>query len=532
MAVQFDYEIFEMFKEQFFNQLPVIEQNILMLDKPDEYKDATDNLFRYIHNYKATSNYLGLDSIYILVCKTESVLTILRESEHAIEESIIEWLLKVKDQMEVWADEMELGLKTFTEVDKTFLNQINLTKESRKPSEIIKGMSLLYIDSNSARAEKIVAALSKLLKEVVFISDITTLDNSISKSSIFEIAIINCGNDNYKIIDILHNKMHSISIISVFDKLNSSTLLKLGIKGISNSLSNPIKGPELKRELLNIAHTYHSQRRVLIDNKKIFNFISDLQPLPNTLLQIQQVCDDDDMGVKELIQVVKMDAVITGTLLNAASKPIYGLKSVSTIDSAVKAFGKRTVKAVAMSQLSEYMGEVDLRPYHINEETFSLVSSLRLSLMVAWYSKVSISSLSVLSTTAILGNLGQLLISKEILSVQKDSYFYQEIQNSNIQLAEEKYLHTTTAFVSSDILNYWQLSDEIVDSIRYSDNPIEAPLEIRSLAVANHILYNIVKLDGTFLEEIPDEIYYMMSEEGLDTTLLTSAIQAVRSNIK
>ena len=58
MAAQFDYEIFEMFKEQFFNQLPEIESNILLLDKDDDFKDATDNLFRYIHNYKATSSTL------------------------------------------------------------------------------------------------------------------------------------------------------------------------------------------------------------------------------------------------------------------------------------------------------------------------------------------------------------------------------------------------------------------------------------------------------------------------------------------
>ncbi len=478
------------------------------------------------------TSYLGLDSINELICKTESVLSILRESLHPIDESIIEWLLRVKDQMEVWADEMELGLKSFTKVNPKLLNEINLTKESKKPSELIKEMKLLYSDVNTERSTKIVTVLQKLLNKVVAVNSQDSLKAIAGKKeNSYDIAILNSEKENFKYIDTLQATYPDIAIVVVFNKINSSTLLKLGLKGISNTLTNPIKGVELKRELLNIAQTYHSNRRLLINNKKIFNFISDLQPLPNTLLQIQQVCDDEEITIKELIAVVKMDPVITGILLKAATSPMYGLKSVSTIDNAVSAFGKKTVKALAMSELSQYMGVVNLKAYQSCEETFSLVSKLRLSLMVAWYSKVSIAELSVLSTTAILGNLGQLLISKEISSANKEKDFYEQMRGFGVQIAEEQYLHTTTAFVTSDILGYWQLSNEVVDSIRYSDNPMEAPLEIRNLAIANHIVFNIIKLDGTFLDEITDEMYYIMSEEDLDPTIINKAIKTVKQNI-
>ena len=532
MSVEFDYEIFEMFKDQFLTQLPVIEQNILMLNNEAHYSEALDDLFRYFHNYKATASYLGLTHILELVTKTESVLNILRDDNLIVDESIIEWLLKVKDQMDVWTDEMELGVKKTTPVNPDLLNAINLTSSSKKPSEIIKEMDMLYVDFDANRANKIVAALSKLMNKVQLIDSKEKLAALQKNPNHFNIALLNVDKYNFSLIDKISNLYKKISFIVVFDKLNSARLMKLGLQGVSHTLTNPIKGSELKKELLLIASNYHADRRVLINNKKIVKFISELQPLPNTLLQIQQICDDDELGLSELIPVIKQDPVITGSLLNAASSPIYGLKSVSTIDQAVKAFGKRTVKALVLDQLSNLIGETNLKAYNIDDEIFSQVSAMRLSLMIAWYSKVSVAALGVLSSTAILGNLGQLLIAKEIDDSGQNSEFFSEIQKSGIQIAEEKFMHTTTAYVTSDILRFWQLPSDVVDSIRFSDNPLDAPLEIQHLALANHIVYNLVTLTGHVLSELSDDIYYQLSQNGLDPQPLEAALATLQKNIK
>jgi len=94
-------------------------------------------------------------------------------------------------------------------------------------------------------------------------------------------------------------------------------------------------------------------------------------------------------------------------------------------------------------------------------------------------------------------------------------------------MAEEKIFHTITAYVCSDILRFWKLNPEVIDSIRYSTNPQEAPLDIHQLAVANHIVFNIVLLDGTVHKEIPKDILKLMKEEKLDVEPLMKAIKQI-----
>ena len=111
--------------------------------------------------------------------------------------------------------------------------------------------------------------------------------------------------------------------------------------------------------------------------------------------------------------------------------------------------------------------------------------------MLKWYSKVNIADLSLLSSTSLLSNIGQLLISKELNEIGQDDAFIRVAKELGIKFAEESILHTSTPIVSAQILNYWKLSGEIVDIITYNDKPNEAPQNIKSLAVANHIVTKI-----------------------------------------
>jgi len=96
-------------------------------------------------------------------------------------------------------------------------------------------------------------------------------------------------------------------------------------------------------------------------------------------------------------------------------------------------------------------------------------------------------------------------------------------------MAEEELLHTNSSYVSSDILAYWHLKPEIIDSIRYSADIMNAPLQVRSLAIANYVVYTLIDLDARIMEEIPDEIYFLLSEEGLDPQPLLNAMEYIQS---
>ena len=526
-SANFDYEIFEMFKDQCYAQLPSMEEKILELNNNERYSELVNDLFRMFHNYKSTTKFLGLDNVYAVVTKTEDVLSGLRGLDSLQDEDLIEWLLKIKDQFETWMDEMDAGSHQLSECDPAILAEVTLSYTTAKPSEIIKNLHLLYLDSDTDRSTLISKALTKILKKVTSSDNIAVLE-TYAESTKPDIILLNLAEQKEQHIKSIFKKFPGVAIIAVYDKISRSLLLDLGQNGVANVLSNPIKGTDLKRELLSVAHGYFSSRRVLINNKKIFKFIQDLKPLPNTIMQIQQICDDDDLSINDLVAVVKSDPVIVGVILNAANNPIYGMKSQSpTIENVIAIFGKKTIKAICFSMISSYLGDMRLKAYGINEETFSKVGSLRLTLMNEWYKSVDQTQLSVLSSTAILGNLGQLLISSEIENLDLVEEFQATSRKLGFKISEEKYLHTNNTFVTSDILSFWHLKHEIIDSIKYSADLNNAPLEIRALAIANYIVYSLVDLDGTVKEEVPDDILYLMSEEGLEPAPLIQALTKI-----
>jgi len=524
MEESYDWDIFEIFKEQVEIQLPSIEQQILLLEDKDAKSDAIDEIFRAFHSYKPNADYLQLQPFHELITKGENVLSVLREDTKLVSESIIEWLLLIIDQLTIWVREMEEGSNLLSPCPPKLLNQIQVTNSYVKPAQRLQKLTLLYVDANKKRAEKVSKFLSSITKSCTIKEDMQAAQKYLQNNTI-NIILINLGKENFTLIKEIQKISADIHTIAIFDKISSLTLKQLLKDGISHTATNPLNSKSLQRELLSIVKIFFSSRTVVINHKKISSFIQTLQPLPNTVMQIMQICDDEESSVKDLIKVVKTDPIMAANILNVANSPLYGNVQLKTIDQAVSKFGKRVIKALAMNGLYKSLGDIDLDAYNISEDTFSKVSMNRLSLMLKWYAKVSIADLSILSSTALLGNIGQLLIAKEIKNGQNIDEFQNLAHSISLKYAEEALVHTTTNIISSQILNYWKLSKDVVDIISYSDTPSEAPEELQKLAVANYIVYSLVNARGEIAEEIYDDILLLMANHGFDPKPLQNALE-------
>ncbi|MDF1881110.1 HDOD domain-containing protein [Sulfurimonas sp. MAG313] len=520
-------ELFTMFKDQCLSQLPLMINNINELHFSQGYKQRIDELFRMFHNYKASTAYLGLGNMNELVSKVENVLNGLRGLSAIHDEGIHLWLHKVKDQFCLWVEEME-DATVLSEYNKDLNINIKVTAVNESPAKKLRSLSCLYIDDNKKRASIIVSALDKTMASVAFGKSKESLDSYIEGTTP-AITIVNLEKEDIKPYQDYIQKHLDAAFIFILNKPSHRLLLQLSEKGITHILNNPIKGKDLKRELISVVHTNFLKRRILITNKKIHAFINTLEPLPNTVMQIQSICDDEESSIADLIEVVKKDSIIVGMILNAASNPMYGLKKgMDSIDKAISTFGKKTVKALSFGIMSQCMGKLNLDAYQIQEKQFSKVGTLRLSLMNLWYKNVDMSKLGILSSSAILGNLGQLLISSELHNLQLEAKFIELTQSIGYKAAEEELLHTNCTYVSSDILSSWHLKKDLIDAIRYSSSPQDAPLEIKPLAIANFIVYALVDSDASISNSLSEEIYTLMKEEGLALEPLEEALKSIQ----
>ncbi|MBU1658031.1 HDOD domain-containing protein [bacterium] len=522
----FEYEIYEIFKDQFINNMVHIENGISDLQNPESYESAVNNLFRIFHGIKANSRYFHFEAITTVVDKVEKVLSSLRDVNGPADTNIVEWLLRVQEQCSVWMQEMESTATEFSKVNPLLLRAVDIHTSNEKLSSIMKKISIIYLDDNTKRSNQLVGALKKTFISVQQTDSLADFEKKIINEQA-NICIINFSKESIKASKLSQIHAPLSAIIVIVDKSDRDTFVKLGAEGIYHIIKNPIMGDVLKRELLSVIDSHFTPRHFLISNKKIKNFIQTLQPLHASILQIQRICNDEEISIKELIKVVKLDPIISGMILKAARNPMYGLEEINTVDHAISIFGKMRVKAIALTKMINAFGKTDLSAYNISESVFSNVAALRLTLMIKWYSKVSISSLSILSTTAILGNIGQLLIAGEIATPDKKDNFLKDLNENGVQHAEEKFTHTTTAYVSSDILSYWQLDNDIIDSIRFSDYPQNAPEEVYHLCLANHIVYRLIELNGNVQPKIPKKIEKLLHDNGLSAEPLQKALDAI-----
>jgi len=520
-----DIDILEMFKDQLYNDLSAMKLQIQDLQTVEEYEESINALFRTFHNYKATTRYLDFLNFHELATHTENVLEILRTQTPPINESLLLWLKRVRVQLKSWSEELEENATRLSDLDHTIIEDLSIQQAVQSPSSMLKSLTLVYFDTKQERAKKLIAALKNTLKQALFLNEVFMIHKLDTPPNII---MINLGEDTLENAKLLQNLYPKAGVIAVVDTLTRENLLALSKAGIDYTLSNPINGKSLKRELQKLSSAHFTRKRLIISNTKIMAFIQNLAPLPNSLFQIQEICDDGDKAISDLIKVIQKDPILSGVILNAAASPVYSLKKDITIGRAISSFGKQTIKAIVLNEMTNALGDMDLSAYQIDEETFSLVASRRLQLMMKWYSKVSIGALSVLSSSAILGNIGQILIAQELEENKLSEDFEHLVSLHDINYAEEQLLHTSTARVSGSIVKFWKLQNEIVESIAYSDTPCKAPIESHEYALANYIVYQLVPLDGTLPESISEEIIHLLETEGLELAPLEKAFAMLK----
>ncbi len=522
-----DNELLDIFTDQIRMDIPRIEENIFSIQT--DKKNATAKLFRIFHNYKATASYLGLEELHKLVAMGENILNSLRSDNEKVTKYDIQWLEASAVQLKTWYEELIMH-ENLSPAKDSFFPTISILDDTGKTSDVMQGLTLMYVDESAKRSAAIKAPLSHIFKSVKTTNSVDELKSAILNNTI-DLIILNLEDKSINIAQELLKLKPDIALITAIPNLRPNQKSRLLLKGLTHPIISPIQSKDLKRQLHNIVNSHFSKVYSLISHEKIYNFIQGLDPLSSSVKKIIALCDDPDSSVKELINTINSDAIVTANILHAASLPIYGITKTSSLNQAVAAFGKRLIKAITLSDLAYKIGRLQLEAYGINEETFKQTSALRLALMNRWYSQIDDQALSVLSSSAILGNLGSILIDQELHAEHMVSDF-KHYNHDEISKAEVALLKTSTAFVTADILEFWGLEADLVDSIRYSDSPFNASSDkINKLACANAIIYKMITPYSELRDEIPKNVKTLLGKAKLDVKTLEEAVTQLKSQL-
>lgn len=83
--------------------------------------------------------------------------------------------------------------------------------------------------------------------------------------------------------------------------------------------------------------------------ERILRHLDDLPALSPTVTKVLQIVNNPDASANDLIQVIKLDPVLTAKVLRLINSPFFGMSNVSSIGRALVAVGFNTVKNLVLS---------------------------------------------------------------------------------------------------------------------------------------------------------------------------------------
>lgn len=117
LEASFDYDIIEEFLNHYSFMTDALENLIIKLEDPEYYPNNINEIFRIFHNIKSASGYLKLTNINKIVLLGEEVLEECRELEGAASDELINWLLRISDQLNLYRKDIENDVEEFSPLD-------------------------------------------------------------------------------------------------------------------------------------------------------------------------------------------------------------------------------------------------------------------------------------------------------------------------------------------------------------------------------------------------------------------------------
>ncbi|OHD95637.1 MAG: histidine kinase [Sulfurimonas sp. GWF2_37_8] len=265
--------------------------------------------------------------------------------------------------------------------------------------------------------------------------------------------------------------------------------------------------------------------------EEILKKIKQLPPLPESAMQIEAVYQNPDSSFNDMVKILEKDPLLTADILKAANSPLYGFsREINAISQAVGLFGMGTVRGFALASIVKKSFSLDLSPYGITNDMFSLISNKQHGLMTAWCLKKENRLLGVLSPAAFLVEIGKVLIAQQVMADAKQNEFRDALKNlQDVEAAERAIVGTDTPEVSSTIFAQWKFEEGLVEVIRHCQEPENASTpESQRAASILRVVRVAVPINGVITDESIAAAKKLIESYSLDMESFDKALEHAR----
>ena len=507
-----------------------MEEHIRLFQNENEYQESIKTLIQKFQSALILAKYLDLVPIESTLKKLIDILDWMAEKKPPFDIGLINWFMQVYDMLDRWNWQLNSNNLDITPEDSELLAQVQSRLPSTKiPEALLLESTIIVLYDNEkmgkvfkqlfeGSAEKLLfttkaeAALKAFReKKCDLLVSIGNHNSSAYKEKLSpflqagrETPIILCGAAPLSL------KVKKIYQKQGFEHFHTLT---------KNSRQNNLFFEKVLKE-------YRKEGAVAFLSSFILTHLDNIQPLPQTIQQIQRLQANQEASLQELIKIIMQDPVLSSDIIKRANAPINGLKKeVATVQNAVTLLGKDRTIATALSCNVSDLIPINLEPYRMSLDEFHAIANLRMNLIMHWYQKISKEDAGMLMTAALLGNIGQLVIALEMARQNKEQEFRDLSEEAGNTFAELEFFYTTSEDVTSQILEEWGLHERIVDALSFCHDLESANEEILPLSVALHAVFKIVpQTRCAFDSEAIDTVCKLLEYHRFDPQHLLNAI--------
>ncbi len=216
--------------------------------------------------------------------------------------------------------------------------------------------------------------------------------------------------------------------------------------------------------------SYTIARRVM-QLEQYFLEPEEIPSMPHVIVKALNIIKDDNSGVKELASIISCDQSLSTKVLRLVNSVHFAL--LHKIDSTYKA-----VCLLGMNQTKNIIISIAMKSVVFEEKdkdiwSHSIRCAVACELLAKEYKLISPEEAFVIG---FLHDIGKVILCR------KESKTYNRIvdltkRGVNYLDAEEMYLKTNHAVLGAYIAKKWELSDTIVEAIRYHHSPLKSSNE-------------------------------------------------------
>jgi len=262
--------------------------------------------------------------------------------------------------------------------------------------------------------------------------------------------------------------------------------------------------------------------------KTLLENINAVPALPESIQEVERIYQNPESTFGDMQKAIEKDPLLTADILRIVNSPMYGVKSnVTGVKQAISLLGKEAVRTFVLTSAANSF-TIDLSPYNMTKEQFSLACERQLALMINWIIRRKPKQLAKLGPASFLVDLGRVIISKTLIEDGKTDIIEKALlAGEDIAKAEKTACGAQTTDVTATLFHNWNFDPDMIHIIRYSDDPEGTIEEDREMAAELKAIRETVMPNGEITDESIATAKDTIEEFELDLESYENALEKV-----